>query len=73
MKIYVEFKAPATLEEFLEKFFSYSPAGHPNPYRANATFLDEECTKMQCLPGKSRSIQDMYDLVTTYYPDTTLE
>lgn len=70
MNIYVKFKAPKTLREFLKEFFSNSPFSW-GAY-AQATYKDKECTKCQCSAHRSRSIQDMWDIAKTYYPNTEL-
>jgi hypothetical protein len=76
-KIYVKFKAPKTLKRFLLKYFSgnmYGNYQHPNLTTLSLpTYKDEGCTKLQCAAGRSRSIIDMFDLVKTYYPDTTMK
>lgn len=71
MKIYVNFKKPETIEEFLTLFFS------DNLNKAYAfplpTYLDEECTQLQCEGRKNRSFEEVFDLIKTYYPKTTIE
>lgn len=70
MAIYVKFKKPETLPEFLILLFS-----HPgyNYLRNVTTYHDEECTKIQCKAGKNRSIDDVLEIVNTYYPDVKIE
>lgn len=70
MKIYVNFPAPRTLRDFIKKFFS-GPKGWGAGYSVH-TYRDKECKFLQCPEGRNRSIQDLWDCVRTYYPDTTL-
>lgn len=67
MKIYVKFKKPDTLKEFLYKFFDTL-----NKNSAQ-TFSDVECKVPQCDAGRRRSFDDLYDIVTTYFPEATIE
>lgn len=69
LKIYVNFEAPATLAEFLDKYFDYGY--NINNVRGIETYYDKECTTIQCVSGKYRSFDDLMLLAKTYYPDTT--
>lgn len=70
MKIYVKFKPPPTLKEFLLKFFSINT--HNDGVKGVETFLDKECKVQQCPSERNRSIQDTFECVKTYFPETTL-
>jgi hypothetical protein len=71
MELYVQFaqeELPRTVASFIKKYYTK----RVDPYIAigHNTFFDPECTKLHC--SKSyRSFDDLYDLVKTYYPDTT--
>lgn len=71
MKIYVNFKKPETIREFLIKFFPLDNTY--GTFRAVKTYFDVECTKLQCFSGKNRSFDDLYDIILTYYPETTIK
>lgn len=66
MKIYVNFEPPATVKEFLKKFFSESNYAHQG-FSAVETYFDKECSTIQCEKNKFRSFDDLFDLVNTYY------
>lgn len=70
-KIYVSFKAPETLREFLEKFFSVEY--RDDRRTAVATWTNEICTTRQCVENKWRSVDDMMIIVNTYYPNTDVK
>lgn len=71
MKIYVNFDKPKTLREFLQKFFNYdSRTGRGQSVK---TFFDKDCTQIQCFRNKNRSVQDVLDCVSTYFPTVTLK
>lgn len=70
MAIYVKFKRQRTLKEFLTLLFSYPSS---NYLRNVTTYHDEECTKIQCEAGRNRSIDDVLEIVNTYYPDVQIE
>lgn len=71
MNIYVKFEIPAKIDDFLKELFSV-------PYQSTyflvstvETYHDKECKIVQCTIEKQRSIDDLYDIVTTYFPDIT--
>lgn len=66
MQIYVDFEIPDTIREFLRKFFSHKIIGRVGPVR---TYSDERKTRTQCVSNKMRSFDEIYDLVTTYFPE----
>lgn len=66
--IYVKFSPPKTIKEFLEEFYDAINSWN---LISVATYKDKECTELQCAAGRSRSFDDMYELITTYYPETT--
>lgn len=70
MNIYVAFTPPKTLSKFLARFFG-GTHGWNGSYSVH-TYKDAECTKIQRFAGRNRSIQDLWECVKTYYPDTTL-
>lgn len=67
MSIYVNFEVPEdmTIHEFLKKFYDGG--------RSKSTYEDKECTRTQCYSAKNRSSNDLYELVTTYFPETDLK
>ncbi len=67
MALYVKFKKPRTIKEFLIEFYKNTDYGCGT---AGVTYFDVECTKIHC--SKSyRSFDDLLELVQTYYPSTT--
>lgn len=40
------------------------------PY-SKTTFYDKDCTDRQCYSGRRRSFTDLYEIATTYFPETT--
>lgn len=70
MAIYVKFKRQRTLKEFLTLLFSHSSSGY---LRNVTTYHNEECTKIQCSEGRNRSIDDILEIVNTYYPSITIK
>lgn len=68
--LYVKFKKPRTVKEFLNKFYQENPY---NSYilMASETYSDKECTKLQCVENKLRSYDDLFELIKTYYPSYT--
>ena len=68
--LYVKFKRPRTIQEFLIKFFSKARNTHDT--HAQHTYHDKECKYLHC-SKPWRSINDIYRLVHTYYPSTTLK
>ncbi len=66
MNIYVKFKKPNTVKEFLYTFFTSDRVGY-----GTYTYHDEACTSIQCYNDKMRSFDDIYDMVKTYFPKAT--
>lgn len=69
MNLYVKFEPPATVNEFLVKFFSVLSPYDTNIMNGQPTFFDKGCTKFQCHSNRMRSFDDLYYLVSTYYPE----
>lgn len=67
MAIYVDFKKPKTIEEFLKKIFSYRMGS--DSVRNIETYENENCTYLQCPKGKLRSFDDILECVNTYFPE----
>lgn len=70
-KIYVKFKRPKTVKEFIVKLYKIYDGSWLDIYRSVATYHDVECTKLQCESNTRRSIDDAYAIVKTYYPSIT--
>lgn len=68
-KIYVKFEIPERIQEFLVRFFDSK--WEPDRVLNVETYLDVECTKVQCIAHKYRSFDDMFIIVNTYFPGTT--
>jgi len=71
MAIYVKFEKPRTIKEFLIKFytsknFDYSESS----LGASNTYSDKECKVLQC-DRRSRSFDELLEILQTYYPSTT--
>lgn len=61
-KIYVNFKDFNTVPEFLKKLLSFGSSS-----RGVKTYFDEECTLVQCKSNRTRSFDDIFILVNTYF------
>ena len=70
MAIYVNFKKPRTINEFLLTFYTQRE-GSSQAYAA-ITYTNKECTYVQCDKIR-RSFDDLLEIVQTYYPSTTPE
>lgn len=66
MALYVKFKKPRTVRQFLKKFFGDNET-YNGIYYSAPTFLDKECKISQCRDSRRRSFDDIYELVNTYY------
>jgi hypothetical protein len=66
MNIYVKFKKPKTVKEFLYTFFCTERIGY-----GCTTYNDEACTSIQCYNDKMRSFDEVYLMVKTYFPIAT--
>ena len=69
MKIYVKFEPPATVGEFLIKFFTVTSPYNNVIMNGQTTYFDKECTVTQCQSSRMRSFDDLFDIVSTYYPE----
>lgn len=67
--IYTTFGKQKTIKDFLKLL--YSDNSRSDVVLPVATYYDEECTKTQCVAGRLRSFDDIYDCINTYYPNTT--
>lgn len=70
--IYLKFKTPPkTIKAVLRKLFSHK-VGQFQPYfKSTITYSDPECTQIECKADKYRSVDDIVDIVHTYFPDAT--
>lgn len=69
MKIYVNFKIPKTVREFLKAYFSvWNGSSH---VRNITTYSDKACTEVQCTASRNRSFREVCDCVQTYFPNIT--
>ena len=66
-KIYVGFKRPKTVAEFITKLFDNKQI-YGEYYSSVTTFYDKECINIQCYKNKYRSFDDVYLIIKTYYP-----
>ena len=74
MKIYVSFRRPRTVKEFLIMFYQLNSASFVDGSgRAVQTYRDKNCKVIQCGLGRLRSPQDIYDCVRTYFPNVRLD
>ena len=70
-KLYVKFaekEKPKTIREFLVKFYSTK---YSNFLKAELTYLDKKCTRLQHEYPRYRSFDDLADLIRTYFPNAT--
>ncbi len=71
MAIYVKFERQRTVKQFLTLLYShYNNSGYVT---AVETYCNKECTLLQCVKNKYRSIDEVLELVKTYYPSFTLK
>lgn len=61
-KIYVNFKDFTTIPEFLKKLLSSGSQS-----KGVGTYFDEECTSVQCISNRTRSFDDIFIIVNTYF------
>lgn len=69
-KIYVNFKKPKTVKEFITEFFTKNQYT-VSTLKSTTTYKNIECTEIQCKPYKYRSFDDFYKIIKTYYPSYT--
>lgn len=69
-KIYVSFKKPKTVKEFITEFFTKNQYT-VSTLKSTTTYKNIECTEIQCKPYKYRSFDDFYKIIKTYYPSYT--
>ncbi len=69
-KIYVKFKKPDTIEEFIKELISFPHYG--GTYLTGVeTYHNPECTEVQCDSMRRRSFDDILDCVNTYFDNIT--
>lgn len=68
--IYVNIKRQRYLKDFLTLLYSHPNGGYLTCINS---FEDELCTITQCKAGKYRSIDELLEIVNTYYPSITFE
>jgi hypothetical protein len=70
MAIYVNFKRPRSVKEFITLLYSY----HNGSYLTSVeTYSNKECTVIQCKKGKYRSIDEILEILQTYYPSLSIK
>lgn len=68
--IYVKIKRQQTLKKFLTLLFSFEK----NHYLLCVeTFKDKKYSKTQCEAGRYRCIDEILEIVNTYYPSITIK
>lgn len=70
MAIYVNIKRQRYLKDFLTLLYSYPNQGHLTCIKS---FRDKLYTIQQCKAGKYRSIDELLEIVNTYYPSITIK
>lgn len=71
MAIYVNIERQRTLKEFLTLLYSNK---NTNGYlTCIKSFEDELCTIKQCDADKYRSIEEILEIINTYYPSITMK
>lgn len=70
MAIYVNIKRQRLVKDFITLLYSHSKNGYMTCIES---FSDQELTKIQCVKGKYRSIDDVLEIVNTYYPSITMK
>lgn len=70
MAIYVNIKRQRYLKDFLTLLYSYPNNGH---LTCVESFMDPLYTIKQCQAGKYRSIDEILEIVNTYYPTITFK
>lgn len=69
-KIYIKCGRQKTVREFIQKAFVKTTS--PHYIRLDVTYLDPECTQIQCSGNKYRSVEAIHKLIKTYYPSYTI-
>lgn len=70
MAIYVKIKRQRYLKDFLTLLYSHPKEGY---LTCIESFEDKLCTIKQCKVGKYRSIDELLEIVNTYYPSITFK
>lgn len=70
MAIYVKIKRQRYLKDFLKLLYSHPINGY---LTCIESFEDKLCTIKQCKKGKYRSIEEILEIVNTYYPSITFK
>lgn len=69
MAIYLKLdKPPETIKELLINLFTYN--NYYSELKGTKTYSDKECKIIQCSQGRYRSVDDIVELVNTYFPNT---
>lgn len=70
MAIYVNIKRQRSVKEFLVLLYSFENDIY---LTCVETYRDKEYLNLQCKKGRYRSIDDVLELVQTYYPSFTIK
>lgn len=73
MKIYVNHEKFQTLEELFTWFFERRNQINAITLTGKTTYFDEKCKQTQCAGTKYRSMDDLYYLANTYFPETDIK
>jgi hypothetical protein len=70
MALYVKIEKQKTIKQFLTLLFSSTlRRGY---LTSLSSYTDSDFLKLQCKEGKYRSFDEVFEIITTYYPETTV-
>ena len=69
--LYVDFKKPRTIREFLQRFFGHKQLHGTWNFFSERTFFDKELKGIQCNFNRRRSFDEIHELVNTYYSNVS--
>jgi hypothetical protein len=70
MALYVKIKKQETIKQFLTLFFSST--FRKGYLTSLSSYTDSGFLELQCEEGRYRSFDDVFEIITTYYPGTTV-
>jgi hypothetical protein len=70
MALYVKIEKQETIKQFLTLLFSST---FRRGYLTSlSSYTDSDFLELQCEEGKYRSFDEVFEIITTYYPETTV-
>ena len=63
-------KKPRTIKELLTALFSF-PQWGGQTLKSTRTYRNETCSEVECMENKYRSVDNVIEIIQTYFPKTT--